>query len=120
MQKSQCVLSLLTVRGPDIAARPPFIPGRLCAQSEPDDEQRTAYYLEAHSLAQQAVAQEEELFHRVQSLLSLQDVSMCPGPEHTCGQQRHIVTPEQRWPCTVQAPCGHGAGEGTQVRLVAA
>ncbi|KAM7074050.1 cilia- and flagella-associated protein 46 isoform 1-T1 [Molossus nigricans] len=53
---------------------------RLCAQSEPDEEQRAAYYLEAHGLAQRAVAEEEKLFRQVQSLLSLQDLQNVNTP----------------------------------------
>ncbi|XP_045295286.1 cilia- and flagella-associated protein 46 isoform X5 [Leopardus geoffroyi] len=47
---------------------------RLCAQNEKDQEQRTAYYLEAHDLVQRAVADAEELFCSVRALLSLQEV----------------------------------------------
>ncbi|ELW67298.1 hypothetical protein TREES_T100016876 [Tupaia chinensis] len=46
---------------------------RLCAQIEKDEEQKTAYYLEAYDLAQRAVAEEEEIFHSIQCLLSLHD-----------------------------------------------
>lgn len=52
---------------------------------EPDEDQRSAYYLEAYEVAQSAVAEEEELLHSVQSLLALQDVSVCPGPGATTG-----------------------------------
>ncbi|XP_045438178.1 cilia- and flagella-associated protein 46 [Pipistrellus kuhlii] len=53
---------------------------RLSAQLEPDEEQRTKYYLEAYDLAQSAVAQEEELLHSVQSLLALQDLQNVTTP----------------------------------------
>ncbi|XP_016061813.1 PREDICTED: cilia- and flagella-associated protein 46 [Miniopterus natalensis] len=53
---------------------------RLCAQSERDEEQRTVYHLEAYSLAQRAVAEEEELFHSTQGLLSLQDLQNVNTP----------------------------------------
>ncbi|XP_037661046.1 cilia- and flagella-associated protein 46 [Choloepus didactylus] len=53
---------------------------RLCAQNEKDEEQKTAYYLEAYDLAQSAVAEEEEIFHSAQDLLSLQDVQNVSSP----------------------------------------
>ncbi|XP_059517976.1 cilia- and flagella-associated protein 46 [Myotis daubentonii] len=53
---------------------------RLCAQMEPDEDQRTTYYLEAYDVAQSAVAQEEELLHSVQSLLALQDLQHVNTP----------------------------------------
>ncbi|XP_012516129.1 PREDICTED: cilia- and flagella-associated protein 46 [Propithecus coquereli] len=53
---------------------------RLCAQNEKDEEQKTAYYLEAHDLAQRAVAEEEERFHRIQGLLSLQGLQNINTP----------------------------------------
>ncbi|XP_043453885.1 cilia- and flagella-associated protein 46 isoform X3 [Prionailurus bengalensis] len=53
---------------------------RLCAQNEKDQEQRTAYYLEAHDLVQRAVADTEELFCSVQALLSLQEVQNVNTP----------------------------------------
>uniref|UniRef100_A0A0D9QWE0 Cilia and flagella associated protein 46 n=1 Tax=Chlorocebus sabaeus TaxID=60711 RepID=A0A0D9QWE0_CHLSB len=46
---------------------------RLRAQNEEDEEQKTAYYLEAYGLAQGAVVEEEVRLHSVQGLLSLQD-----------------------------------------------
>ncbi|XP_007935070.1 cilia- and flagella-associated protein 46 [Orycteropus afer afer] len=46
---------------------------RLSAQNEKEEEQKTACYLEAYDLTQRAVAEEEELFHQVQGLLSHQD-----------------------------------------------
>uniref|UniRef100_G1QN87 Cilia and flagella associated protein 46 n=1 Tax=Nomascus leucogenys TaxID=61853 RepID=G1QN87_NOMLE len=64
---------------------------RLRAQNEKDEEQKTAYYLEAYGLAQGAVAEEEGRLHSVQGLLSLQDVSKCPG---SCLQ--NINTPLMR------------------------
>ncbi|KAM5241604.1 cilia- and flagella-associated protein 46 isoform 3-T3 [Hipposideros larvatus] len=51
---------------------------RLCARSEPDEEQRTACYLEACSLAQRAMAEVEELFHSVQGLLPPRDTVNTP------------------------------------------
>ncbi|XP_066095942.1 cilia- and flagella-associated protein 46 isoform X1 [Saccopteryx bilineata] len=53
---------------------------RLRAQSEPGEEQRTVCYLEAYDLAQQAVAEGEELFHSIQSLLALQDLQNVNTP----------------------------------------
>ncbi|KAM8780319.1 LOW QUALITY PROTEIN: cilia- and flagella-associated protein 46 [Rhynchonycteris naso] len=53
---------------------------RLRAKSEPGEEQRTVCYLEAYNLAQQAVAEGEEMFHSVQSLLSLQDLQNVNTP----------------------------------------
>ncbi|XP_053062995.1 cilia- and flagella-associated protein 46 isoform X3 [Acinonyx jubatus] len=53
---------------------------RLCAQNEKDQEQRTAYYLEAHDLVQGAVADAEELFCSVRALLSLQEVQNVNTP----------------------------------------
>ncbi|XP_049501881.1 cilia- and flagella-associated protein 46 isoform X1 [Panthera uncia] len=53
---------------------------RLCAQNEKDQEQRTAYYLEAHDLVQRAVADAEELFCSVRALLSLQEVQNVNTP----------------------------------------
>uniref|UniRef100_A0A2K6BDB7 Cilia and flagella associated protein 46 n=2 Tax=Macaca TaxID=9539 RepID=A0A2K6BDB7_MACNE len=55
---------------------------RLRAQNEEDEEQKTAYYLEAYGLAQGAVVEEEGRLLSVQGLLSLQDVSKCPGLLH--------------------------------------
>uniref|UniRef100_A0A8C6QI67 Cilia and flagella associated protein 46 n=1 Tax=Nannospalax galili TaxID=1026970 RepID=A0A8C6QI67_NANGA len=54
---------------------------RLRAQNENDEEQKYAYYLEAYDLAQKAVAEEEELFHRTQGLLSLQDLQNVNSPQ---------------------------------------
>uniref|UniRef100_A0A2K5ZBY5 Cilia and flagella associated protein 46 n=1 Tax=Mandrillus leucophaeus TaxID=9568 RepID=A0A2K5ZBY5_MANLE len=48
---------------------------RLLAQNEEDEEQKTAYYLEAYGLAQGAVVEEEGRLLSVQGLLSLQDGS---------------------------------------------
>ncbi|XP_045425210.1 cilia- and flagella-associated protein 46 isoform X3 [Lemur catta] len=53
---------------------------RLCARNEKDEEQKTAYYLEAHDLAQRAVAEEEERYHRIQGLLSLQGLQNVNTP----------------------------------------
>lgn len=53
---------------------------RLCAQNEKDEEQKTAYYLEMYSLSQKAISEEEELFHRVQGMLSLQDLQNINSP----------------------------------------
>ncbi|XP_040342792.1 cilia- and flagella-associated protein 46 isoform X1 [Herpailurus yagouaroundi] len=53
---------------------------RLCAQNEKDQEQRTAYYLEAHDLVQGAVADAEERFCSVRALLSLQEVQNVNTP----------------------------------------
>ncbi|XP_057361386.1 cilia- and flagella-associated protein 46 [Manis pentadactyla] len=53
---------------------------RICAQSEKDEERKTAYYLEAHDLMQRAVAEEEGVFHSVQGLLSLQNLQNVNSP----------------------------------------
>ncbi|XP_052029594.1 cilia- and flagella-associated protein 46 [Apodemus sylvaticus] len=53
---------------------------RLYAEKEKDEEQKTAYYLEMYSLSQKAIAQEEELFHRIQAILSLQDLQNINSP----------------------------------------
>lgn len=53
---------------------------RLCAQKEKDEEQKTAYYLEMYSLSQKAVSEEEEVFHRIQALLSLHDLQNINSP----------------------------------------
>ncbi|KAL4698410.1 hypothetical protein H8959_011067 [Pygathrix nigripes] len=53
---------------------------RLRAQNEKDEEQKTAYYLEAYGLAQGAVVEEEGRLHSVQGLLSLQDVQNVNTP----------------------------------------
>ncbi|KAM9618801.1 cilia- and flagella-associated protein 46 [Trichechus inunguis] len=53
---------------------------RLSAQNEKDEEQKTACYLEACDLTQGAVAEEEELFHRIQGLLALQDLQNVSTP----------------------------------------
>ncbi|EDM11853.1 rCG48598 [Rattus norvegicus] len=53
---------------------------QLCAQNEKDEEQKTAYYLEMYSLSQKAISEEEELFHRVQGMLSLQDLQNINSP----------------------------------------
>ncbi|EDL17861.1 mCG55818 [Mus musculus] len=53
---------------------------QLCAQKEKDEEQKTAYYLEMYSLSQKAVSEEEEVFHRIQALLSLHDLQNINSP----------------------------------------
>ncbi|XP_031244561.1 cilia- and flagella-associated protein 46 isoform X3 [Mastomys coucha] len=53
---------------------------RLCAQMEKDEEQKTAYYLKMYSLSQEAIDGEEELFHRIQAMLSLQDLQNINSP----------------------------------------
>ncbi|KAM9197443.1 cilia- and flagella-associated protein 46 [Dugong dugon] len=53
---------------------------RLSAQNEKDEEQKTACYLEACDLTQGAIAEEEELFHRIQGLLALQDLQNVNTP----------------------------------------
>uniref|UniRef100_G1LVL0 Cilia- and flagella-associated protein 46 n=2 Tax=Ailuropoda melanoleuca TaxID=9646 RepID=G1LVL0_AILME len=53
---------------------------RLCAQNEKDEEQKTAYRLEAYDLVQRAVAETEELFLSVRGLLSLQEVQNINTP----------------------------------------
>ncbi|KAF6107967.1 cilia and flagella associated protein 46 [Phyllostomus discolor] len=53
---------------------------RLWAQSEPDEEQRTVRQLEAYGLAQDAVAEAEQLLHGVQSLLSLHQAQSVNTP----------------------------------------
>nr|XP_033697747.1 cilia- and flagella-associated protein 46 [Tursiops truncatus] len=53
---------------------------RLSAQNEKDAEQKTACYLEAYDLVQRAAAEEEELFHRIQGLLSLQGLQHVSTP----------------------------------------
>ncbi|XP_011370907.1 cilia- and flagella-associated protein 46, partial [Pteropus vampyrus] len=47
---------------------------RLWAQSEPAEERRAAWYLEAHDLAQSSMAELEKLCQRVQGFLPLQDL----------------------------------------------
>lgn len=51
---------------------------RLCAEREEDEQRKTEYHLAAFHLVQRAVAEEEEMFHTVQGLLSLQEVSVQP------------------------------------------
>ncbi|XP_030895776.1 cilia- and flagella-associated protein 46-like isoform X2 [Leptonychotes weddellii] len=53
---------------------------RLCAQNEKNEEQKAAYHLEAYDLVQRAVAEAEELFLRVQGLLSLQELQNINTP----------------------------------------
>ncbi|XP_057591801.1 cilia- and flagella-associated protein 46 [Hippopotamus amphibius kiboko] len=53
---------------------------RLSAQNERDGEQKTACYLAAYELVQRAVAEEEELFHSIQGLLSLQELQNVSSP----------------------------------------
>nr|XP_030688013.1 cilia- and flagella-associated protein 46 [Globicephala melas] len=53
---------------------------RLSAQNEKDAEQKTACYLEAYDLVQRAAAEEEELFQRIQGLLSLQGLQHVSTP----------------------------------------
>ncbi|XP_021083734.1 cilia- and flagella-associated protein 46 isoform X2 [Mesocricetus auratus] len=53
---------------------------KLCAQKEEDEEQKTAYCLEVYDLSQRAIAEEEELFHRIQGILSLHDVQNINSP----------------------------------------
>ncbi|XP_065377728.1 cilia- and flagella-associated protein 46 isoform X1 [Macaca fascicularis] len=53
---------------------------RLRAQNEEDEEQKTAYYLEAYGLAQGAVVEEEGRLLSVQGLLSLQDLQNVNTP----------------------------------------
>lgn len=50
---------------------------RLCALSEPSEERRAAWYLEAHGLAQGAVVELETLLQCVQGFLPLQDTAGC-------------------------------------------
>nr|XP_054099496.1 cilia- and flagella-associated protein 46 isoform X11 [Callithrix jacchus] len=52
----------------------------LRAQNEKDEEQKTAYYLEAYVLAQSAVAEEEGRLQSVQALLSLHNVQNVNSP----------------------------------------
>nr|XP_024202467.2 cilia- and flagella-associated protein 46 isoform X2 [Pan troglodytes] len=49
---------------------------RLRAQNEKDEEQKTAYYLEAYGLAQGAVAEEEGRLHSIQGLYGLAQGAM--------------------------------------------
>ncbi|XP_036685221.1 cilia- and flagella-associated protein 46 isoform X2 [Balaenoptera musculus] len=53
---------------------------RLSAQNEKDEERKTACYLEAYDLVQRAAAEEEEQFHRIQGLLSLQGLQNVGTP----------------------------------------
>nr|XP_023417215.1 cilia- and flagella-associated protein 46 isoform X2 [Cavia porcellus] len=53
---------------------------RLCGKVEKDKEQKTAYRLEEYDLVQKAVAEEEEIFHRTQGLLSFQDLQNVNSP----------------------------------------
>ncbi|XP_060027023.1 cilia- and flagella-associated protein 46 isoform X2 [Erinaceus europaeus] len=53
---------------------------RLCVCSEMEEAQKVACYLEAHDLALAAVTVEEDIFHRVQGLLSLQDMQGVSTP----------------------------------------
>ncbi|XP_047615394.1 cilia- and flagella-associated protein 46 isoform X9 [Phacochoerus africanus] len=53
---------------------------RLSAQSEKDEERRSACYLEVCDLVQRAVAEEEAAFHRVRGLLSLQELQNVNSP----------------------------------------
>nr|XP_058910979.1 cilia- and flagella-associated protein 46 [Kogia breviceps] len=53
---------------------------RLAAQNEKDEERKIACYLEAYDLVQRAAAEEEELFHRIQGLLSLQGLQNVSTP----------------------------------------
>ncbi|CAO2583736.1 Cilia- and flagella-associated protein 46 [Lemmus lemmus] len=53
---------------------------KLCAQMEKNEEQKTAYFLEVYDLSQKAIAEEEELFHRVQGILSLHDLQNINSP----------------------------------------
>ncbi|XP_073934125.1 cilia- and flagella-associated protein 46 isoform X3 [Castor canadensis] len=53
---------------------------RSCARSEKDEEQKISYYLEAYDLTQKAMAEEEAIFHRIQELLSLQDLQNINSP----------------------------------------
>lgn len=54
-----------------------------------------AYYLEAHDLVQRAVAEEEGVFHSVQGLLSLQNVSACRTPLGVLGVIPQLGHPHQ-------------------------
>ncbi|XP_049646414.1 cilia- and flagella-associated protein 46-like [Suncus etruscus] len=49
---------------------------RLCAQQEKEVEARTAFYLEAHSLACEAIAREEVRYHGIRFLLAHHEVSL--------------------------------------------
>lgn len=87
---------------------------RLCAQNEKDEEQKTAYYLEMYSLSQKAISEEEELFHRVQGMLSLQDVSMgLHTPVLLCTGQHCLtdLTLKQNQPGTVWHTCNQARGK---------
>ncbi|XP_052617131.1 cilia- and flagella-associated protein 46 isoform X5 [Peromyscus californicus insignis] len=53
---------------------------KLCAQKEKDGEEKTAYWLEVYNLSQEAIDEEEELFHRIQGILSLQDLQNINSP----------------------------------------
>ncbi|XP_019062592.1 cilia- and flagella-associated protein 46 isoform X2 [Fukomys damarensis] len=53
---------------------------RLCAKIEKDEKQKTAYRLELYDLVQKAVAEQEEIFHRTQGLLSFQDLQNVNTP----------------------------------------
>ncbi|XP_038168284.1 cilia- and flagella-associated protein 46 [Arvicola amphibius] len=53
---------------------------KLCAQREKNEEQKTAYRLEVYDLSQKAIAEEEELFHRIQGILSLHDLQNINSP----------------------------------------
>uniref|UniRef100_A0A2K6L4M5 Cilia and flagella associated protein 46 n=1 Tax=Rhinopithecus bieti TaxID=61621 RepID=A0A2K6L4M5_RHIBE len=74
---------------------------QLRAQNEKDEEQKTAYYLEAYGLAQGAVAEEEGRLHSVQGLLSLQGVSKCPGSLSCQGLMNARLAPQVQ---TVSTP----------------
>ncbi|XP_013358484.1 PREDICTED: cilia- and flagella-associated protein 46 isoform X2 [Chinchilla lanigera] len=53
---------------------------RLCGKTKEDEEQKTVYHLEEYDLVQKAVAEEEEIFHRTQGLLSFQDLQNINTP----------------------------------------
>ncbi|XP_035317165.1 cilia- and flagella-associated protein 46 isoform X1 [Cricetulus griseus] len=53
---------------------------KLCAQKEKDEEQKIAYCLDVYNLSNGAIAEEEELFHRIQGLLSLHDLQNINSP----------------------------------------
>nr|XP_021493514.1 cilia- and flagella-associated protein 46 [Meriones unguiculatus] len=54
---------------------------RLFAQTEKDKEQKTIYCLQVYNLSQKAIAEEEEVFHKIQGILSLQDVQNINSPQ---------------------------------------
>lgn len=86
---------------------------RLRAQSELDEEQRTARQLEAYGLAQDAVAEVEQLLHGVQSLLSLHEVSVGLGRPHG-GGGRGVRPPQPNGPALATLPAAAGGPGGTQ------